>query len=149
VGCEAVEVGIGSKMRRVIMRCYLTTCCAEKREDEGLLPAKERYQSERVKHVVSESERSNVPLLFLSGKYRVLDANDLIPWYDKALSEEDVNDLIPVVVAQLSDRDVAEITLFAMPRNTSGWGPYYAVIEKACEELNIDIEYETVYENCE
>lgn len=55
------EVGIGSKTGRVIMRCYLTTCCAEKREDEGLLPAKERYQSERVKHVVSESERSNVP----------------------------------------------------------------------------------------
>jgi hypothetical protein len=126
------------------MRCYFTTCCAEKREDEKLLPAKERYQSERVKYVVSESERLNVPLLFLSGKYGVLDANDVIPWYDKALTEEDIKDLIPIVVAQLSDRDVTEITLFAMPRDTTGWGPYYAVIERACEELNIEIEYETV-----
>jgi hypothetical protein len=126
------------------MRCYFITCCAEKREDEKLLPAKERYQSERVKYVVSESERLNVPLLFLSGKYGVLDANDVIPWYDKALTEEDIKDLIPIVVAQLSDRDVTEITLFAMPRDTTGWGPYYAVIERACEELNIEIEYETV-----
>ena len=126
------------------MKCYFTTCCAEKREDEKLLPAKERYQSERVKYVVSESERLNVPLLFLSGKYGVLDANDLIPWYDKALTEKDIDDLIPKVVEQLSNRDVTEITLFARPRRTSGWGPYYAVIEQACEELNINIEYRMV-----
>jgi len=116
----------------------------KKREDEALLPAKQRYQSERVKYVVSESERLDVPLLFLSGKYGILDANDPIPWYDKALTEKEVDDFIPRVVEQLRDRDVTEMTLFARPRTTRGWGPYYAVIETACEELNITIEYRIV-----
>jgi len=126
------------------MRYYITTCCAEKRGDEGLLPAKERYQSERVRYVVSESERSNIPLLILSGKYGVLDANDPIPWYDKALMEKDVKGMIPKVVFQLNERDATEITLFARPRDTVGWGPYFKVIEKACEKLKICVEYKTV-----
>ena len=123
---------------------HVTTCCAEKREEKGLLPAKERYQSERVRYVVSESERSNTPLLIFSGKYGILDANDPIPWYEKVLTEKDVKDMIPKVVSQLREKNVTEITFFAMPRDTVGWGPYIRVIEKTCEELKISIKYETV-----
>jgi hypothetical protein len=58
-----------------------------------------------VKNVLVESEGSNIPLLFLSGRHGILGANDLIPWYDQALTVETIDDLTPIVVAQLSDRD--------------------------------------------
>ena len=126
------------------MKVNLTTCCAEKRKDEGLLPAKVRYKSPRVRTVVSESERTKTPLLIFSGKFGILDADDPIPWYDKVLTGEDVEAMMPRVIAQLQERSVTEVTLFARPKDTPGWAPYYAVIEQACGALEIPITVEMI-----
>ena len=126
------------------MKYNLTTCCAEKRKDEGLLPARIRYQSPRIRTVVAESERTNTPLLIFSGKLGILGADDPIPWYDKALTENDVKLMVPKVISQLQARPVSEVTLFARPRETPGWAPYYAVIEQACGALEIPIIVEII-----
>lgn len=126
------------------MKYHLTTCCAEKRKDEGLLPAKIRYQSQRVQTVVSESEQTRTPLLIFSGKFGILNSDDPIPWYDKALADEDLEQILPKVISQLQERSITEVTLFARPKDTPGWGPYYAVIEQACEVLEIPIIVEII-----
>jgi hypothetical protein len=126
------------------MKVYLTTCCKEKRPDEDLLPAKERYQSPRVRYVVAESERIGIPLLFFSGKYGILGAHDLIPWYAKQLMAEDVEGMVPVAIAQLRERGITEINLFGRPRERPSWIPYYAVIDQACDALGIKVTHKIV-----
>ena len=126
----------------LLMKYNLTTCCAQKRKDERLLPAKIRYQSPRVQTVVAESERTNTPLLIFSGEFGILDADEPIPWYDKALTEEDIEAMVSRVISQMQERPVTEVTLFARPKDTPGWMPYYAVIEQACEGLGIPITIE-------
>jgi hypothetical protein len=126
------------------MKYNLTTCCAQKRKDESLLPAKIRYQSPRVQMVVAESQRTKTPLLIFSGEFGILDADDPIPWYDKALTGEDVEAMVPRVIAQLQERAVTEVTLFARPKDTPGWMPYYTVLEQACRELEIPITVEII-----
>jgi hypothetical protein len=126
------------------MKYNLTTCCAQKRKDKGLLPARIRYQSPRIQTIVAESEQTRTPLLIFSGEFGILDADTPIPWYDKALTEEDVETMVLRVIAQLQERPVTEVTLFARPKDTPGWAPYYAVIEQACGDLGIPITIEII-----
>ena len=126
------------------MKVNLTTCCAEKRKDEDLLPAKIRYQSQRVQTVVAESERTKTPLLIFSGEFGILEADEPIPWYNKVLGEEDVEMMVPWVISQLRDRSVTKVTLFARPKDTPGWKPYYSVIEQACRAMGIPITVEII-----
>jgi len=126
------------------MKYNLTTCCAQKRKDAGLLPARIRYQSPRVQTIVAESQRTKTPLLIFSGEFGILDTDDPIPWYDKALTGEDVEAMVPRVITQLRERSVTKVTLFARPKDTPGWAPYYAVIEQACGDLGIPITIEII-----
>ena len=126
------------------MKYNLTTCCAQKRKDEGLLPARLRYQSPRVQSVLAESDRTNTPLLIFSGEFGILGADDPIPWYDKALTETDVEVMVPRVISQLQQRAVTAVSLFARPKETPGWVPYYTVIEQACGALKIPISVEII-----
>ncbi|NET55020.1 MAG: hypothetical protein F6K47_02080 [Symploca sp. SIO2E6] len=70
------------------MEYICTTCSKDKRTDEVLLPASQRYISRRIKFVVNESIRLNKPLIILSGKYGLIDSELKIPWYDQKLTTD-------------------------------------------------------------
>ena len=126
------------------MEYICTTCCKDKREDENLLPAIQRYISERIDFVAEESRKSGKPFIILSGKYGMIDADHKIPWYDKALVPEDVAGMVPIVKSQLLEKGVWKIRFYGKPRTTPGWEPYYEVLEQACDQLGIPIDYQEV-----
>lgn len=126
------------------MDYYLTTCCEEKKQDEPLLPARERYISPRVQEVVARSDRDKMPLMFFSGLYGILGADDLIPDYAKLLKAEDVTGMIQLVVEQLRERNVRSIRFFGRPREREFWGPYHDVIYGACEVLGVEVVLEVI-----
>lgn len=49
----------------------VTTCSKEKDLAPGLLPAIERYQHPRIQWVYLESQRLDLPMLILSGEFRL------------------------------------------------------------------------------
>ncbi len=128
------------------MEHLCTTCCKRKRRDEGSLPAMQRYLSGRIRFVHGESLRLAVPLLLLSGRFGLLKPDDRIPWYDERLSYDKAHKLVPFIANQLNEYGVTAIAFYARPRLTSGWGPYYDVLERACQSGKIPMRIELLGE---
>jgi hypothetical protein len=122
------------------VRFVLTTCCADKRDDVGPLPAVERYRSPRIDEARRVAQERGLPLLILSGVYGVLRADEGLPWYDHALQPDEVDALAPQVVARLRELAVTELVLLLRERSTSGWAPYHRVVDRAVEELGLNVE---------
>ncbi|MCA9731610.1 MAG: hypothetical protein H6696_19025 [Deferribacteres bacterium] len=123
------------------MEYLCTTCSKAKNTDKALLPAIQRYISERIAFVSRESKKLHKPFLILSGKYGLINAAMPIPWYDQALQFYDVPQMIPVLKTQLMEKQVSRMVFYGLARKTPGWEPYYAVLEKACDNLGIDLTF--------
>lgn len=121
------------------MKVLLTTCCAAKRPDPGLLPAADRYVSPRIDVAKRMARRLDLPLLILSGVHGVLEARQGVPLYDHALQPAEVEALVPRVVARLRELHVTEMALVVRPRGTPGWTPYLDVIDAAIEQLDVPV----------
>ncbi len=106
------------------------------------MPALERYLSRRIRLVADQSRVQRRPLLILSGRYGLLDATTPILWYDEVLRRDTVDNLIPLLVQQLIALDVTSLVFYARPRTTPGWGPYHAVLERACARRRIPLRLE-------
>jgi hypothetical protein len=124
------------------MEFLCTICCKDKRTDSGLLPAMDRYLSERIAFVYQESLRLRKPMLILSGKYGLLRPEDPIPWYDQKLVMEAVPKIIPIITAQLKEKGVIQITFYCHPKTDKNWYPYHAVLEQACQKQDVEISYQ-------
>jgi len=122
------------------MELICTTCSKRKRRAHGLLPARHRYLSKRIRYVLDLAERSSRPAVILSGRYGLLAPDDRIPWYDQALTSDDVDTLVPQLVEQLHSRCASAVLFYAQPRSTAGWEPYHEVLERACRQLGIGFE---------
>ncbi|RLG16788.1 hypothetical protein DRN62_03010 [Nanoarchaeota archaeon] len=123
------------------MKIYCTICCKEKRRDEGLLPAIERYISKRIRRVYELSKRDGVGFRILSGKFGLLRPEDRIPWYDQKLLPPMVDDMIEVVKRQLKSQGITHVVFFAKDKEKfKGWRPYHKVLEKACSESGVKLE---------
>lgn len=124
------------------MEFLCTICCKDKRIDPGLLPAIQRYVSERIAFVHQESLRLRKPMLILSGKYGLLSPETPIPWYDQKLEKDAVPALVPVIAEQLEKEGVTQITFYGHPKTDKDWYPYHAALEQACKLQNIEILYQ-------
>ena len=119
------------------MDYFCTPCCKNKRRDEAALPAIERYQSERIAHVYRESQRARQPLLILSGKYGLLEADEEIPWYDQPLTMEGITGLVLLLAGQLPTLNAEKLIFYARSKTTPGWQPYHAALEIACRQAGV------------
>ena len=126
------------------MEYICTTCCKDKKKDDGLLPAIQRYISKRITFVFNQSQQLQTPLIILSGKYGLIGSDDKIPWYDQKLTPEDVDALVPVLTQQLQEQAISSIIFYGRPRTTPGWEPYYDALEQACRQFDIPITYQLV-----
>lgn len=121
------------------MHYLCTTCSKRKRRSPGLMAARRRYLSPRLRQVEAESHRQHRPLRILSGQYGLLAPADLIPWYDHALQPEEVAALAQMVIQQLQALEVTTLTFYARPPDAPGWAPYHAVLRHACTALHLPL----------
>lgn len=119
------------------MEYFCTPCSKRKRRAAGTLPARERYLSRRIRHVLEQGRRHTRPVVILSGRYGLLEPNETIPWYDQPLTAESIDAITEVVARQLAAKGVTSLVLYALPRSTPGWAPYYSALERACVARNI------------
>ncbi len=69
--------------------CYISLCCAAKRQDERDLSAIERYTAARVHDVYRWARRDGADFRISSGKFGLLRPSDPIPSYDGHISKEE------------------------------------------------------------
>jgi Asp-tRNA(Asn)/Glu-tRNA(Gln) amidotransferase A subunit family amidase len=95
-----------------------------------------------MQQVIEEGERTNTPVLILSGKFGILTPDTEIPHYDHLLLEEEVDDKVAEVIVQLEKLGVDDIEAYIKKgREVEGWNPYYEVLERAARAIDAKLEY--------
>ena len=115
------------------MKILCSYCSAAKREDDGPLPAVERYLSERLHTLWRYGRAQGTPLHILSGTFGLLGAEDLVPWYDHLLRPEEAAPLALGVAARLRELGIDAVEYHtASPAEHPEVRPYFAAIGAAC-----------------
>ncbi|MBK7701936.1 MAG: hypothetical protein IPI34_03100 [bacterium] len=115
------------------MKIFCSYCSAAKREDDGLLPAVERYLSERLRVLWLRGRAQGTPLFILSGEFGLLGAEEPIPWYDHLLSPGEAAPLATGVAARLRELGVERVEYHTAPlAATPAVRPYFKAISAAC-----------------
>ena len=112
---------------------YATYCSAHKRTDPGMLPAAERYQSSRIRHLVEQARTDNHPAAILSGQFGLVCAEEPLPWYDHLLQEAEITDMTHQVQQTLQEWGVGQVTwLTAALKSDPNLIRYQTVMAQAC-----------------
>ncbi|MDO9693693.1 MAG: hypothetical protein Q7W56_03115 [Candidatus Latescibacteria bacterium] len=115
------------------MKILCSYCSATKREDDGLLPAIERYLSARLRVLWRRGRAQGTPLFILSGEFGLLDAESPIPWYDHLLRPDEAALLAVGVAARLRELGVEAVEYHtASPQEHPDVQPYFGAISAAC-----------------
>ena len=124
---------------------YCTYCSKNKNKTYVSSPAYLTYDSKRIKSLYNKSKNEGYPLLILSGKYGLINANDSIDYYDQLLLKENINNHAKLVEQQLSNLKISKIIFFHQPLKTDlNLSNYIECIDLACKNKNIKISFEEI-----
>ncbi len=127
------------------MKILCSYCSATKREDDGLLPAVERYLSARLRVLWLRGRAQGTPLFILSGEYGLLGAEEPIPWYDHLLQPDDVAALAADAAALLRGLHVESVAYHTAPlAEYPAVRPYFDAISAACAAAGVPLTVETL-----
>ncbi len=122
------------------MTVFLTYCSAEKRIDGSLLPAIERYRSERIKRIYSAAMACGVDFFILSGEFGLLSPNQPIPYYDHLLTGDEIELHSANVIEQIKEYGITQIIFFTLPVAVDQkLEPYHASLRLACQTTSIKL----------
>ena len=121
------------------MKLHITYCSKNKREDEGKLPAIQRYNSERIKRIKQLADSKREDFAILSGKHGLITAKTQLTYYDKLLQKEDVKILLPKVRKFLRNKKPAKI-IYHTKEVKNERKPYFNLIETASKQEEIKFE---------
>jgi len=117
-----------------------TICCREKDEAAGLLPAIERYRSDRIGRIYELAKKEGTTFAILSGKFALLLPEEPIPYYDKLLVEADIPEVSRNIVPFLKKHNVGKIILFVPdPQSDPKVTPYIESMNRAAQDANISL----------
>jgi len=123
------------------MLIHCTTCAAAKHPSSELLPALERYLSERIDTIAAEAKQKGIALFILSGKYGLIDASTPIAYYDQKLLLIEVEAMTNKVSMQLKDNGITELHFYGTPvAHDTGMSPYLQVLNRACALANVGLQ---------
>ena len=122
------------------MKILSTYCSAEKQTDVGNVPATSRYISKRIDWVAKQSEKENRPLFIFSGKYGIIPATYLIPYYDHLLTKEEVSAHAKKVASQIKEHGITRITFYTRSlQQDPNLAPYINCVTQAAELAKVDL----------
>lgn len=124
------------------MTVFSTYCSAEKEANENLLPAIERYRSERIKRIYSAALSCGANFFILSGEYGLLKPNDAIPYYDHLLVAGEIKAHSANVAGQINQYGITQIIFFTLPLAADEkLAPYHASLRLACQKASINLSF--------
>lgn len=125
---------------------YICTYCSRKKSDfPRLIPAKERYSSDWVRNIEKIAKEKELPLLFISGKYGLIQAEELIPLYNLRFTDSLVPSIVKKSVGQVKKLNVTELIFYTKPQDEK-LRPYYDVIKQICNQTGIKLSLVTLAE---
>jgi len=117
---------------------FVTYCSGKKNHSVELLPAIERYQSDRIRNVVFSGEILKLDSYILSGKFGLISYNELIPDYDLRLENKDLEKHSRKVELQLDKLNINQIIFFTRPvTEDKNVEPYLELMKRVCKNKRI------------
>jgi hypothetical protein len=122
------------------MTVFSTYCSAEKETFGELLPAIERYRSERIRRIYSAALTCGVGFFILSGEFGLLTPNQPIPYYDHLLTGDEVEAHSLTVAEQINQHVITQIIFFTLPVTVDEkLVAYHACLRLACQKASISL----------
>ena len=122
------------------MKILCTYCSAEKQTAVGNVPAISRYISKRIDWVAKQAAQENRPFFILSGKYGIIPATYLIPYYDHLLTQEEVTGHAQKVASQIREHGITHITFYTRSSQQDPYvAPYINCITQAAELAKVGL----------
>ena len=90
------------------MKVLATYCSAEKDKRVDLLPAYQRYKSERISMLKSEAESQGLTFMIFSGYFGLIHSGQPIPDYDHLLRESQIEYHAKFVAVQIEENGITE-----------------------------------------
>lgn len=120
---------------------YCTYCSGRKRSDAGVLPAIERYDSERISRVEAAARAVGCRFYILSGEFGLLAPETPIPWYDHRLAAHEVEAVARQVAGQIIELGIGHLTYFTVAiEDEADVRPYLDAITGGCQHAEILME---------
>ena len=123
------------------MVLYATYCSAEKDGAAGVLPAIERYQSDRISGVCLAADGAGVRFGILSGEFGLISSDHPLPYYDHLLHPNQIEEMAERVHHTLTEWNISEVhwfsVAFEMDPNVKR---YQSVMEKAAAKMGADFQ---------
>ncbi len=124
------------------MTVFSTYCSAEKRTDGSLLPAIERYRSDRIKRIYSAALACSVDFFILSGEFGLVSPNQPIPYYDHLLVSDEIKLHSANIVEQIKKYGITQIIFFTLPvALDESLAVYHASLRLACQSASIKLSF--------
>ena len=122
------------------MKIICTYCSAEKHTVVGNVPAVSRYISKRIDWLARQAEKENRPLFILSGRYGIIPATYLIPYYDHLLTQKEVSAHAQKVASQIKEHGITHITFYTRSSQQDPYvAPYINCITQAAELAKVGL----------
>ena len=123
------------------MKAVCTYCSGPKRTDDGLLPARDRYMSARIRDLEAAAARDGRLFLILSGEFGLIRAGAPIPWYDHLLRPDESGALAPRVAEQMRALEISALAYHtADPESVPAVRPYLETLRAACAATETPLE---------
>jgi len=124
-----------------VNRAICTYCSGLKRDDDGLLPAFERYRSRRIRTLALRAAWEQRPFLILSGEYGLITPDTLIPWYDHLLVEAEIEGMVEHVMGQIVAERLDAVEYHTAPLTADPLvKPYFDLISSACARAGVELD---------
>jgi len=116
-----------------LMVLHCTYCSSKKNTDSKLLPAIERYDSNRIRNRFEKAKSINVSFAILSGKFGLIHPQKKIPFYDYLLLDKHVKNHEELVSKQLHEMGITDLFYFTQSvKSEPNIIPYLDCIRLAC-----------------
>ena len=129
---------MSNRQSLIRMVLYATYCSAEKDGADGLLPAIERYQSDRISGVCRAAKPAGARFGILSGEFGLISSDHPLPYYDHLLQENQITQMAERVQNTLTEWQISEVQWFSvafeMDPNVKR---YQSVMEHAAEQAGV------------
>lgn len=125
------------------MTLFLTYCSSDKLKFNHPVAALDLYRSERIRKVYTLASSAGAEFRILSGKYGLVAAEELLPWYDHLLQPLEVEAHANRVAAQLK---ILKVDAVIFHTRGTELDPqlvaYHDCIQQACAESAITLRIE-------
>ena len=120
-------------------------CSREKKQDVGLIPARQRYLGTHISLVEGKAARRNLSFFILSGARGLIPGDECIPYYDYLLEADKAPELAELIQLQLSAYNISKVYFYTKLK--PNWEPYLEALRIGADASGVELSTNELAEN--